>query len=105
MTSIFNFLGESIHFVLKNKIFITVALFLVYLLCFDEYNLKTRYSVAQTNKKLTEQKESFINLLKLAKQDKIDLEMNYEKFAREKYKMSRADEDIFIIEPQKLKEK
>lgn len=102
ISSLFN---KVIKVLIKNKVLIMVALFFVYLFFFDEYNLTTRFKVAQTNRRLTEQKETYINLINFAKQDKIDLENNYEKFAREKFKMSKADEDVFIIETKKLKEK
>ena len=36
-----------------------------------------------------------------AKKDKLDIEKNFEKFARERYLMSRQDEDVFVIEKQK----
>lgn len=103
-----DFIGTTfqslIQLLMRHKILLTVLSFILYMAFFDEYNLKTRYKVAQTNHKLSEQKESYFNLIKMAKQDKVDLESNYEKFAREKYKMSKSNEDVFIIETKKKEE-
>ncbi|MCC6815792.1 MAG: septum formation initiator family protein [Saprospiraceae bacterium] len=89
----------------KHRILLIIAGFFVYLFFFDEYNLKTRYKVAQMNSRLRDQNENYKKLIEQAKQDKIDLEGNYEKFAREKFIMSRENEDVFIIETKKGKEK
>ncbi|MBK9719697.1 MAG: hypothetical protein IPO85_19700 [Saprospiraceae bacterium] len=51
---------------------------------------------------MEDQKANYIHLIAEAKQDKFDLEQNYERFAREKYFMSRLDEDVFIIETKKI---
>lgn len=104
MISIITAFRKSIQFFMINRFLLIIIFFVIYMLFFDEYNLKTKYKVGQTTKKLTEQKATYINLIQLAKQDKIDLEQNYEKFAREKFKMSKADEDVFIIEPKKLQQ-
>ena len=59
---------------------------------------------ARTTGKLIEQKQTYLQLISEAKQDKLDLEQNYEKFAREKFIMSRPDEDVFIIESRQVKQ-
>lgn len=96
---------KLISLLLKHRILLIIVSFFVYLFFFDEYNLKTRIKVSQTNSRLQEQKENYTKLIEEAKQDKIDLESNYEKFAREKFRMSREDEDVFIIETKKREEK
>ncbi len=93
------------NIVLKHRILLIIVAFFVYLFFFDEYNLKTRIKVAQMNSRLREQKVNYNKLIEEARQDKIDLENNYEKFAREKFKMSRENEDIFIIESKKREDK
>ncbi|NOT36940.1 MAG: septum formation initiator family protein [Saprospiraceae bacterium] len=96
---------KLISLILRHRILLIIAAFFVYLFFFDEYNLKTRIKVSQSHSRLTSQKENYKKLIEEAKQDKADLESNYEKFAREKYRMSREDEDIFIIETKKREEK
>lgn len=104
MASMLGGIQKFVQIFMNNRILFIILSFIVYMLFFDEYNLKTKYKVNKTSKRLEEQKASYINLIQLAKQDKVDLEQNYEKFAREKFKMSKADEDIFIIEPKKIQQ-
>lgn len=91
-------------FIIRYRIILIILGFFVYLFFFDEYNLKTRFKVAATTNKLIEQKQNYLHLIGEAKQDKLDLEQNYEKFAREKFIMSRPDEDVFIIDGRQIKQ-
>ena len=50
-------------------------------------------------------KKEYIRKIAQAKRDKWDIERDYEKFARERYLMSRQNEDIFVIENQTKKVK
>lgn len=93
-----------IAFVMRYRILLMIIGFFVYLFFFDEYKLKTRFKVAATTNKLIEQKQNYLHLIGEAKQDKLDLEQNYEKFAREKFIMSRPDEDVFIIDGRQIKQ-
>ncbi|MBK6860610.1 MAG: hypothetical protein IPK91_04610 [Saprospiraceae bacterium] len=49
---------------------------------------------------LEKERDEFLKLIVKVRDDKRDFENNYEKFAREKYYMSKSDEDVFIIEKQ-----
>ena len=51
------------------------------------------------------EKLNYQKLIVKVREDKRDIENNYEKFAREKYYMSRSDEDVFVIEDQEFKKK
>ena len=86
----------------KNKSLVTIVAFLIFLCFFDKYNLRTQYKIYSTLLNMKDQKANYIHLIAEAKQDKFDLEQNYERFAREKYFMSRLDEDVFIIETKKI---
>ena len=86
----------------KNKSLVTIVAFLIFLWFFDKYNLRTQYKIYSTLLNMQDQKANYIHLIAEAKQDKFDLEQNYERFAREKYFMSRLDEDVFIIETKKI---
>lgn len=86
----------------KNKSLVTIVAFLIFLCFFDKYNLRTQYKIYSTLLNMQDQKANYIHLIAEAKQDKFDLEQNYERFAREKYFMSRLDEDVFIIETKKI---
>ncbi len=86
----------------KNKSLVTIVAFLIFLCFFDKYNLRTQYKIYSTLLNMQDQKANYIHLIAEAKQDKFDLEQNYERFAREKYFMSRLDEDVFIIETKEI---
>lgn len=86
----------------KNKSLVTIVAFLIFLCFFDKYNLRIQYKIYSTLLNMQDQKANYIHLIAEAKQDKFDLEQNYERFAREKYFMSRLDEDVFIIETKKI---
>ena len=81
-----------------NKYSIVGLSFLVWISFFDTHNLYSTYKVGKGIDRLKTEKEQLIEEIALAKQYKIDLEKNKEKFAREKYYMHKADEEIFIIE-------
>ncbi|HRH99953.1 MAG TPA: hypothetical protein PK006_02775 [Saprospiraceae bacterium] len=82
----------------NQKIVLSVLIFLVYLAFFDKYNFTTQYKLRASVRKLESEKAKYLNLIVQAKKDKLDIEKNYEKFARERYLMSRPDEDVFIIQ-------
>ncbi len=89
----------------KKKAPLTILIFIVYLCFFDKFNLATQFRIYGSLADLKAQRENYVQLIAEAKQDKKDLEQNYEKFAREKYFMARQDEDIYIIETKKKTDK
>ena len=84
-----------------NKFTIVGLAFLVWIAFFDQHNLIDSYKVSRNLDRMTTEKEEQIQKIAEAKQHKLDLENNKEKFAREKYYMHKADEEIFIIEKTK----
>ena len=83
-----------------NKYTISAFLFFAWLLFFDNHNLITQWQLRKTVNELEQSKEEFDNLLVSARLEKEDLEKNKERYAREKYFMHKADEDVYIIERQ-----
>mgnify|MGYP003380927605 CR=1 FL=1 len=81
----------------KKKALLTIIVFSIYLCFFDKFNLATQYKIYTSLSDLKTQKENYVQLIAEAKQDKKDLEQNYEKFAREKYFIQKKNEDVFII--------
>jgi hypothetical protein len=81
-----------------NKYYLILSLFLLWLAFFDKNNLWSQYRVQQAHQKLEKDKIFFLNKLDELKMQKIDMANDKEKFAREKYFMKAADEDIFVIE-------
>jgi cell division protein DivIC len=86
--------------VLTNKFLLTGAAFLVWMLCFDQNNW------ASQNTRKEELKETERNISYL-KEEISGMEKEYnalkndpatlEKYAREKYKMKKDNEDLYII--------
>ena len=91
---------RNIFFVLKNKYTITIVFLLAWLLFFDRYDFITQYKTVKELKQLEEEKQYYLteiakneNDLKHLREDPVYLE----RFAREKYLMKQANEDVFII--------
>lgn len=83
-----------------NKYTISALLFAAWLSFFDKHNIITQLQLRKTVKEMQNSKAEYDRLLISAIDEKEDLEKNKERYAREKYYMHRADEDVFIIERQ-----
>lgn len=84
----------------RNKYFLTVAVFLIWLLLLDANNLIERYRQVRELRKLRHEKEYYVKKIEEEKRKLNELKTdndNLEKFAREQYKMKKKDEDLYII--------
>jgi cell division protein FtsB len=85
---------------LKNKYILTLVLFFLWLLFFDQNNLLERHKLNSEYNQLLQEREYYMQKIeedrKRIKELKTDNE-NLEKFAREQYLMKKDNEDIFII--------
>jgi len=90
-------------YIYKHKALITIGLFIFYMIFFDKFNVRNQFKIFSNLSELKEKKLEYQKMIVQAKADKMDLEQNFEKFAREKYHMSRKDEDVFIIETRSKK--
>jgi len=68
---------------------------------FDRHNIIVQWRLQNTLEKLKDDRAYYEEKLEEAKQTRYDLEINREKFARERYFMKRADEDVYIIDKNK----
>lgn len=85
---------------LKNKYVFTTLAFLIWLSFFDKNDFISEYSYRQQLKSLREDKEFYLNEIKVNKEKLNELmssPANLEKFAREKYYMKKDNEDVFVI--------
>ncbi len=85
---------------LRNKYALVVLAFLVWMLFFDNYNFFVRTSIHKDLRQVKEKKAYYESQIKEVRHELTSLfgtEDSLEKFAREKYYMKRADEDVFII--------
>jgi cell division protein DivIC len=89
---------EQIPTPLRNKYFVVLALFFAWMIFFDRHDFITQWRLQNSVNQMEEKKETYTEQIKEAKKERLDLEVNKEKFAREKYYMKKSNEDVFIIE-------
>ena len=85
---------------LRNKYLILLLLFIFWIVFLDDYNLINQNKIKNNVDDLKEQKEFYISEIKSDSTELFNLKNDseeQEKFAREKFKMKKEDEDIFII--------
>jgi len=96
LRNIINLLPKPI----RNKYVITSFLFIFWILFLDDYNLINQNKRNIENDKLKEQKEFLSSEIKKDSTELSNLKNDsskQEKFAREKFKMKKDNEDLFII--------
>jgi cell division protein FtsB len=85
---------------LKNKYYISILVFVVWIAFFDRNDFISQYTYKQKLKQLKRDKEYFISEIEKDRKNLDELisnSRNLEKFAREKYLMKKENEDIFIF--------
>ncbi len=86
--------------VLRNRYFLTVLVFLVWIILFDNNNLVNRYRYMKNLRQLESDREYFMERIEEDRRKLNELKTsdeNLEKFAREEYFMKKDNEDIYII--------
>jgi len=81
----------------RNRYFMVSILFLAWMVFFDKHDILTQFRLQATLERLKADKGYYQEKIEEAKADKIDIERDKEKFAREHYYMHKDDEDIFIF--------
>lgn len=84
----------------RNKYFLSVAAFVVWMLFFDRNDMISQYEFRSQVDKLQEEKDFYTRETAQVKKDLNELSTNLntaEKFAREKYFMKKDNEDVFVI--------
>lgn len=88
----------------KNKYFLTILMFVLWMLVFDKNNILSQINLYVELNQLKAKKVFFKEKLEEVQSEERELFTNdktIEKFAREKYRMKKDDEDIFIIVSEK----
>ena len=86
---------------LKNKYILSLLIFFIWLLIFDQNNLIDRY---MSHRQIRQMEKDKLYFRERIMEDSVKLDElrtdndNLEKFAREQYLMKRDNEEIFIIE-------
>jgi len=82
----------------RNRFFLILVLFTFWMVFFDKHDVITQFRLQRTVNQLESDKVEYREKIKQAQQDRLDLDQNKEKFAREQYYMKKNDEDVFVIE-------
>jgi cell division protein FtsB len=80
-----------------NKYILCLMIFIVWIIFMDQNNYFTQSKLDKSIIKLEKEKDNYKQLYEIALQDKIDLERNPEKYARDNYFMHKDNEQIFYI--------
>ena len=83
---------------LRNKYVVTFAVFAVYISFFDHYSLYKQWQLRQTLRGLEAEKVQYVQTIEESEALRQTIEADEERFARERYYMKRADEDVYVIE-------
>lgn len=91
---------ERVINTIKNKYLIAGVAFVVWMFFFDRYDVATQVSFQQEKSKLEEEKAYYTSETEKIEQSIKDVQFNpneIQRIAREKYKMKKQSEDIYII--------
>ena len=86
--------------IIKNRYLIATLIFLGYLMIFDQYNFRAQYRLMSELNHLEKEKVFYQNQLtkdSITYYTLFDNNDNLERFARERFKMKKENEDIFLI--------
>lgn len=92
--------ADKIPPVFRNKYFLTLTIFIIWIILLDSNNLIERFRQISELHKLKNDREYYIKKIEEDRRKLNELKTdnhNLEKFAREQYKMKRKDEDLYII--------
>ena len=85
---------------LRNKYFILLLSFILWIIFLDDYNLINQRQIKKQVDELKEQREFYITEIKKDSTELYKLKNDsdaQERFAREKFLMKKDNEDVFII--------
>lgn len=84
----------------KNRYFLTLAAFTAFMIFVDRHDILTQFQLRSVVDRLEEDQGFYEEKIKEAEAERLDRELNKERFARETYYMQRDNEDVFIIVPE-----
>lgn len=90
-------LWQKVPVYLRNKYFLTLVAFLLLMIFFDRHDVGTQFRLHRTVNRLEADLTRYDRLTAEAEAEKLDMEQNRERFARENYYMQQDNEDVFII--------
>lgn len=81
----------------RNRYFLVLAIFFAWMIFIDKHDVLTQWHLQKTKSQLLQDKAYYKAKIEQTSADKQDLELNKEKFAREKYYMKKRNEEVFVI--------
>ncbi len=81
----------------RSRYAIMIVAFLFVMIVVDRHDLLTQLHLRRTVNQLEQERELYQTQIEEAKAERLDMEINRERFARETYFMQRDNEDVFII--------
>ena len=94
---------EVMKNLLTNKYIISLLIFAVWMLFFDQNSFISQQKLSSELNQLEARKNFYQKqnqVLRIQKDELLTSDANMERLAREKYLMKKDDEDIFIINPE-----
>lgn len=86
---------------LQNRYYLTLLVFFFLLIFLDKHSLWTQWKLFRAQQRLKGDREYYQEKIQEATEEAEDFELTKEKYARERYYMKRADEDVYIIQESK----
>ncbi len=86
---------------LRNRYYLTLLVFLFLLVFLDKNNLWTQWRLWRAKQRLVQDRELYRQKIQEAKEQAELFELTKERYARERYYMRRAGEDVYIIQEAK----
>ena len=81
----------------RNRYFLALVAFTFFMIFIDRHDVATQFRLNRTVDRLENELVEYDALIDQAEAEKLDMETNKERFAREGYFMQKDDEDVFII--------
>lgn len=100
-----NDLWNKLPAYIRNRYFLTLVAFSVIMFSFSSKDLITQFQLRRAVNRLEEKQVELAAKIKEAEAERLDMEREKERFARETYFMQRDNEDVFIIVPEEQEEK
>ena len=81
----------------RSRYALMIVVFLFVMIVVDRHDILTQLHLRRTVNQLEQERELYQAQIEEAKAERLDMEINRERFARETYFMQRDNEDVFII--------
>lgn len=91
---------ERLFLLIRNKYLIAGTAFVVWMCFFDRYDFAMQYNYQNEKSRLEKEKDFYSAEIERIEQSITDAQYNpneIQRIAREKYKMKKANEDIYVI--------